>query len=51
MWRMPAGGVVLLLNSKDIQDFLNVHISSAGNFTVEWYNTTGRSNHSSSVLW
>jgi hypothetical protein len=33
--------VCLLLNSRDVQAFLGIHVSSFGNFTAQWYTTTG----------
>lgn len=38
-----TGGVLLLLNSKEIQDLLGVQISQHGNFVAEWFWTTGLS--------
>jgi hypothetical protein len=38
-----TGGVLLLLNSKEIQDLIRVKISQHGNFLEEWYWTTGLS--------
>lgn len=35
------GCVCLLLNSHDVQAFLGIHVSSFGNFTAQWYTTTG----------
>lgn len=42
MWLSSVSGCVcLLLNSRDVQAFLGIHVSSFGNFTAQWYTTTG----------
>ena len=38
-----TAGVLLLLNSKEIQDLVHVKITDTGNFVKEWYFTTGLS--------
>ena len=38
-----TAGVLLLLNSKEIQDLVHVKITDTGNFVKEWYYTTGLS--------
>lgn len=45
MGTTTTGCVILLLNNGGVQESLGLHVSDQGNFTAEWYLTTGRYKH------